>query len=350
MSTFDKWFSIESVMQFNALLNFIISQRGVGKTYSSKERVIRRFEKHGELFLFLKRSETEIDATADNFFDDFVTKKRVFKFTKNKFYIGDRSIDTDDEGNTVEEITWKLLGYSAALSTTVKLKGISLQNVKTILWDEFVAYDGRYLRDEATRLLDVIETVGRMNDDVRLIATGNKNEDGFYPVLHELGLPKASDFEDNKVYRFKGGEVVVYSFTSENYIKAKSKTKLGRVARGTNYYEKMIENKNQSNFGELVIEKRPKKLVPLFTIAIKSEYFNIYFMNINKLLPRGLYVEITNKPMKYLYTTDNSMPTIPKLAGSGFQTLYSYVVSGLIRCDSQVSAQKLVEAVISKRR
>lgn len=341
------YFDIEPVLSRNALMTFVISSRGAGKTYTNKQRILRRYSKTGEMFLFLKRTETELEATVDGFWDDMVTPKRVFKHQKNRFYIGDRAVDQDDDGNDVEEITWHLFGYSAALSTIAKLKGISPQNVKTVLWDEFVAYDGRYLPNEGTRLLDIMETVGRMADDVRLIGTGNKNEDGFYPVFHELGLTKTSDFEDNKIYSFKGGEVVVYSFTNDEYIKAKSKTKLGKVAKGTSYYEAMIDNKKQSSFSELIIDK-PKYLRRLFSIITKGETFNVSFILIKGVT--GIYIEATKKPFTRIYTTDNSSPTVPKLVGNGFNMLYGYIVSDMARFDSQVSAQRVIEAIISKRR
>ena len=341
------YFDIEPIISRGALMTFVISSRGAGKTYTNKQRILRRYKKTHEMFLFLKRTETELEATVDGFWDDMVTSKQVFKHQKNRFYIGDREVNTNDEGEDIEEITWHLFGYSAALSTIAKLKGISPQNVKTVLWDEFVAYDGRYLPNEGTRLLDIMETVGRMSDDVRLIGTGNKNEDGFYPVFHELGLSKSSDFEDNKIYSFKGGEVVVYSFTNDEYIKAKSKTKLGKVAKGTTYYEAMIDNKKQSSFSELVIAS-PKHMRRLFTIVSKGEMFNVSFILIKGAT--GIYIESTKKPFAKVYTTDNSSPTTPKLVGNGFNMLYGYIVSDMARFDSQVSAQRVIEAIISKRR
>lgn len=346
MSAFN-YFDIEPILSRNALMTFVISSRGAGKTYSNKKRILRRYQKTHELFLFLKRTETELEATVDGFWDDMVTPSRVFKHQKNRFYIGDRDVSKDEEGNDVEEITWHLFGYSAALSTIAKLKGISPQNVKTVLWDEFVAYDGRYLPNEATRLLDILETVGRMSDDVRLIGTGNKNEDGFYPVFHELGLPKSSDFEDNKIYSFKGGEVVIYSFTNDEYIKAKSKTKLGKVAKGTSYYQAMIDNQKTSNFVELVVDK-PKSSRPLFSLVCKGELFNVSMTLIKGA--SAIYIESAKKPFGRTYTTDTMSPTVPKLVGSGFNMMYGFIVSDMARFDSQVSAQRVIEAIITKRR
>lgn len=348
MSDF-KYFDIEPILSRNALVTCVISSRGAGKTYSSKKRIIRRFKKHGERFLFLKRTEEELKATVGSFWDDFADAHVVFKHESGRYFIGDRTIEHDEEGNEKEVIDWQLFGYSAALSTTAKLKGISPQNVGTILWDEFVAYDGRYLRDEGQRLLDTIETVDRMKDSVRVICTGNKNENGFYPVLHELGCPQSSNFEDNKIYTFKSGTIVVYSFTNEAYIKAKSKTRLGKLARNTDYYETMVLNKNESQFSELVM-KKPRHANLVFSVASKGDYFNVYWVRISKDVPTGIYIEPVQKPQGRIYTTDNVTPTLPKLAGNGYQMLYTFMTSGMARFDTQVTAQKLIEAIISKRK
>lgn len=343
------YFDIEPIMSRNALMTFIISSRGAGKTYSAKQRILRRFEKNGEKFAFLKRRESEIVATADRFFDDMETEHRVFRHYKGGHQIGYKSKDFDDDGNEVEEIVWKQLGVSTALSTTTKLKGISPQGVKTILWDEFVAYDGGYLPDEATRLLDVIETFGRMNNDIRVIATGNKNENGFYPIFHELGLPKTSDFEDDKIYSFKGGEVVIYSFSNIAYIKEKTKTKLGKVAKGTSYYQKMIVNQNDSDFSDLVHEK-PRRTTPLFSVAIVGSYYNVMFTKLGKNDPTIIYIEETTRPLKRIYTTDGSIATLPKLTGNGLNMLYSYITSGRVAFDSQVTAQKTIQSIVNRKR
>jgi len=68
-----KYFDIQPILSRNALMTFIISSRGAGKTYSSKEHILKRFNNKGHKFLFLKRTETELDATADGFWDDFAT-------------------------------------------------------------------------------------------------------------------------------------------------------------------------------------------------------------------------------------------------------------------------------------
>ena len=344
-----EYFDVEKILSRNALVSVIISNRGVGKTYSAKKRVLRRFERNEEKFLFLKRTEEELKATVDSFWDDMADKNRPFKYSKNKFYVGYRTVETDDDGNEKEEIAWHLFGYAAALSTVTKLKGISPQNVTTVLWDECVPFDGRYLPDEGDRLINIIETVDRTKERVQVIALGNKNEEGYYPFIHELGAPISSNFEDDKIYSFKGGTLVIYCFTNLAYAKYKAKSRIGKLARGTSYYESMIKNERVSSFSEFVIQ-RPKRITGLFSIISKNITYNIYFMTIGKQ-GRGLYIEeAKNKPLKYVYTTDTSVPTVRKLVSNGFNMLYGFITSDMARFDTQVTAQRVIEAIISKRR
>ena len=39
------FYSYQNVLSYNALLNIIIGERGVGKTYGAKEFVLNRFKK-----------------------------------------------------------------------------------------------------------------------------------------------------------------------------------------------------------------------------------------------------------------------------------------------------------------
>ena len=48
------------MLSYNAILNFIIGERGVGKTYGAKKHVVNRFIKKGEQFVYLRRYKTEL--------------------------------------------------------------------------------------------------------------------------------------------------------------------------------------------------------------------------------------------------------------------------------------------------
>lgn len=56
-------------LTYNALFNFIIGNRGSGKTYWAKRWAINDFIKKGEQFIYLRRYKTEL-RTIKNFFAD----------------------------------------------------------------------------------------------------------------------------------------------------------------------------------------------------------------------------------------------------------------------------------------
>ena len=107
------YYTLQRVLSFNALINFIIGERGVGKSFSSKKHVINRFIKKGEEFVYLRRYKTELKSSVPKFFDDIIDKKvfpeASFKVKNNNFYIND-----------------KIAGYALPLSTANILKSTSL--------------------------------------------------------------------------------------------------------------------------------------------------------------------------------------------------------------------------------
>lgn len=47
-------------LSYNALLSFIITERGLGKSYGAKKFVTKHFLKTGKQFVYLRRYKTEI--------------------------------------------------------------------------------------------------------------------------------------------------------------------------------------------------------------------------------------------------------------------------------------------------
>ena len=48
------YYDISHILTYNAYFNFLIGERGVGKTFSSKKFVINKFLKKGEQFIYLR--------------------------------------------------------------------------------------------------------------------------------------------------------------------------------------------------------------------------------------------------------------------------------------------------------
>lgn len=62
------------------------------------------------------------------------------------------------------KLTIKWHGYACSLTSAQSLKSVNFNRVKNIIFDEFIAEDGRYLSNEVHKFLSLIETIARMRD------------------------------------------------------------------------------------------------------------------------------------------------------------------------------------------
>ena len=73
------WYTYDKVLTYNAMLNFIIGERGVGKSYGIKKHVLKKFKKKHKQFIYLRRYDTELrKSLKDNeFFKDIELSRLV---------------------------------------------------------------------------------------------------------------------------------------------------------------------------------------------------------------------------------------------------------------------------------
>ena len=85
------YYSPERIISYNALLNLIIGERGVGKTYGFKTYAVKRFLNKGKQFAYIRRYDTDLEASVgssnDNKFFEQIKKEfpnSTFKISKSK--------------------------------------------------------------------------------------------------------------------------------------------------------------------------------------------------------------------------------------------------------------------------
>lgn len=220
------FFSLEKTLSYNAMFNFIIGERGVGKTYDSTRFVLRDFIKHGNEFVYLRRYKTELEKATPHFLDVVIDN--------NEF--PDHALEVNGSQFKVDG---KTAGYAIPLSTANILKSTSFNKVKTILFDEFIIDKGHYhyLRNEVTQLLDIIETIARLRD-IRVLFLGNAiSISNPYFAYFDLTLPYGSEFKT-----FKDGLILVQYIKNQAYRDKKKATRFGRLIEGTEYGKYAIDN------------------------------------------------------------------------------------------------------------
>ena len=88
-----KWYNPAKMLSYNKMLNFVLSQRGGGKTYSCKRLAIKNFLKTGKQFIYLRRYKTELKGdNVAKWFDDIKEEFPDVDFAVkgHTFYINDK--------------------------------------------------------------------------------------------------------------------------------------------------------------------------------------------------------------------------------------------------------------------
>lgn len=253
------YYTLQRVLSFNALINFIIGERGCGKSYSGKKHVINRFIKKGEEFVYLRRYKTELKSSVPKFFDDIIANNEFpeakFKVKNNIFYIND-----------------KIAGYALPLSTANILKSTSFSKVKTIVFDEFIIDKGcyRYLQNEVEQFLDIIETIGRLRD-IKVFMLGNAiSITNPYFTYFNLSLPYNSD-----IALFKDGSILVNYIKNENYREIKKASRFGKLIEGTDYGRYAIDNEFLRD-SKAFIRKKEKWSKFYFILILNGKCYGVW--------------------------------------------------------------------------
>lgn len=88
------YYSYQRILSYNAFLNFLIGERGVGKTYGAVKFCIQKFLKKGEQFIYLRRYKSDLKKSVPTFFDAMIKNNEfpeaTFKTSGANFYINDK--------------------------------------------------------------------------------------------------------------------------------------------------------------------------------------------------------------------------------------------------------------------
>lgn len=248
------------LLTMNALFNFVISNRGAGKTYFYKKWGIKDFLKTGSQFIYLRRYKEELrPINKQNFIADLQNNG---EFKKHEFsYKGD-NIFIDD----------KICGYFMTLSTAKLYKSTAYPLVNKIIFDEFIIEKSNYhyIPNEVSNLLELYSTVARTRDNVRLFFLSNAisvNNPYFLYWNLNTGMGRYS--------KYKEGEIIVENVDNEKFKEYMRNTRFGKIIQGTAYGDYAIENKYLLDNEDFVI-KKTGNLIYQFTFRYKNHNYGIW--------------------------------------------------------------------------
>lgn len=322
------FYDYDRICSYNAIWNFILTNRGYGKSYGLKKKCIKNFLNKGKQFIYLRRYKTELKDNS-KWFDDISKEfpNVKFKYEKNTFYINN-----------------KPAGFSVALSVSQKLKSVSYPNVTLIMFDEFIvdnSLGNRYLTNEVDACLDFYETVARTRNDVRMFFLGN-NISLINPYFSYFNI------KPNKNERFtlcRDGELIIDISTNKKFIEMKKDTKFGKLIRNTKYSDFSIDNQSLRD-NETFIELMPLKWLDawysitynnkMYTVY-KNEYVDLFYISekINK--------DVMNFSILATDHTESSLLKNKYLGNHYFNITIRYFLVGKIRFSNQEVKHNIYE-------
>lgn len=254
------------LLSHNKIMNFVLSNRGGGKTFNMTRWCIDDYKKNKSMAVWVRRYQTEIDEVLSN----------------DKYFDAVREYYPDDElkvdGN-IGYINKEPFIYFIALSTSRQLKSNNYPTVNKIIFDEFIIDKGRitYLKNEVEVFLDLYETIARTRDNVRAVLLANAVTvvNPYFLYWNIKPLP-------DRRFTVKG-ECCVEMYTNNEFVEMKNKSRFGRLVSGTRYGEYAIGNNWLLDNDKFV---EPRSSVAQFELSIKynGEEYGFWFDYPNGLI------------------------------------------------------------------
>lgn len=226
------WYDKQAVLSYNRILNFVLSNRGGGKTFDMTKWCIDDFRKTKREAVWVRRNANQLrgDKDAPGILDD----NRFFSAVlKEGLYEG---VKLEIKGNVGYIDDEPAITFVALSTSRRKLKSMNLPNVNKIIFDEFIEDKG-YLKDEVEVFLDLFESVARLRDNVRAVLLANSiTVDN--PYFRYFNVKPKTDSRFTVT-----DDICIEMFTDDEFIEAKNKTRFGRLIKGTRYGEYAVNNK-----------------------------------------------------------------------------------------------------------
>ena len=291
-------------LTYNALFNFIIGNRGGGKTYWSKKWAIADFIKTGNQFVYVRRYKPEL-ITTKNFFADIMDE------------FPDHEMKSDGKHFKIDG---KIAGYAMALSTSKILKSNPYPKVTKIIFDEFIIDKGvyHYLPNEVEYFLDLYETIARLRDVKVFFLANAITQTNPYFIYFDIELPYGKytqAFYNNGDGRFSKKkckdypDVLIELVQNEDFINEKRKQRFGGLISGTKYGGYAIENKFLRD-STTFIEKKADKCRFLYSINYMGYVFGIWLDSTAGLIYLSFDLEADNKINFAFTTADHKLNTM----------------------------------------
>lgn len=282
----EMYYNCDKILSHNRIFNFVIGNRGSGKSYTFKRRAIRNFINKGKQFVYVRRYEKDLLKTAPTYFDDMVYEFPDLKmqYKLGKFYINDA-----------------VAGFPVAVSQFVKMKSVAFPDVNLIIFDEFISEDQDYIGGknnpymEPELCLNFYQSVARgyekpIREDVQFVFIANSvsinNPYFIYFNIDKMIHP------DTKILKSKSW--VLEQVLNENIREELKKSQFGHLIRNTKYGSYAVDNEYYLDSNSFV-DVAPESASYVCSLIYAEKKYGLWFDGYTSLYYMNEKVITTNE-------------------------------------------------------
>jgi len=279
-----KYYSLENILKLDATYNIVIGRRSNGKSYAGLCYGLEQYVKTGNQFAIVRR------------WDEDFTKQRAASMFAGMTCDGngDNKIEllTGGQWNTVYYYSrrWYLakwdeekremvkdkepFAYGFSLSAMEHDKSTSFPKITTIIFDEFITR-GAYLKDEFILFMNVISTIVRDRQNVKIFMLAN-TVNQYAPYFDEMGLDRIRQQKPGTIEVYQmgdSGSTIAVEYCSDSDKVTKSKISSDMYFCFDNPRLQMITDGNWEIdvYPHCPQPYRPKDIVYMFFIIFKND-------------------------------------------------------------------------------
>ena len=199
----EEYYSLDRIKKVNAQYNMIFGKRSNGKTYAVLYEGVKNYVQHGKQMAYLRRyREDFVGKRGQSLFNALTSsgaikeltngKWEMVKYSSSQWFLAKKSKKDD---KIITDGTPFCYGFS--LASMEHDKSTSYPDITTIVYDEFISRIG-YLNNEFVLFMNVLSTIIRQRDDVKIYMLGN-TVNKYCPYFSEMGLGHIEEMEAGKI-------------------------------------------------------------------------------------------------------------------------------------------------------
>lgn len=302
-----EWFTALPIISYNAIFNFILGGRNIGKTWGLKKRTYKRAKKKGKKTIWVRRTKGEAAECAASFFES----KDIQKFCGLSVY----DKESNPEGNVKvigrriyikrpNSKRWVWFVRVIALSEFKVMRSADDIDCDTIVFDEFTTTPEKYVLyrgNEAKDFIDLFISVMRQHA-VKCFFSGNK-ESVYNPMFKYFKIPPLP-LKWQGIRTFKHGTIAVQQIDDIKKKESGFKERVNMLLAGTDYGD-YLNKGTYKNQPQIAIKAPPARCIGYIQLYWKGVHIRILKDPAANIEQPVIYVTGKNDTSCTIYTDTN---------------------------------------------